>query len=327
MCSSGRWLVSAGIEPSTSRERRRGRVEADEEERAPRLDARGRKVLLLLLEAAHAVPLGRGLQPAVEAVGPAVVAAHQGLAVARAARDRAGAVAADVREGVDRAVLGAGDDERLVRHGAGEVVARKAHLLGVADELPGLREDPVLLEREHPRIAVPGRGDRRRERKVLLEIEVRDRQARLLLRGPGPCGRRRRGGRAARSRCGGARGTGRCAPRSSRAGCPGARRGPGSSSSVRSASWKRSTVHSIIETIISSSMSLRISPRSTPIRTNAAVPYGSWSRRNRLISCRRLQVRAVVAEQRDAVGDPVLAHQAVGPLEPVARASRRTRGP
>jgi len=47
---------------------------------------------------------------------------------------------------------------------------------------------------------------------------------------------------------------------------------PGSSSSVSWASWKRSTVQSSIDTIIAGSMSERTSPRSTPRRTNSAVP-------------------------------------------------------
>ncbi len=162
--------------------RRRG-VEAYEQKRSPRLHARRGQILLRLLETAHAVPLGRGQELSIQAVGPAVIAAHERLAVARSARDGAGAVAADVGKRMQGAVVGARHDQGLVRHRAGEVVAGERDLLGVTDELPGLRENPVLFALEDGRIAVPGRGDGLRRREVRIEGEI-DRHGYFSLRPP-----------------------------------------------------------------------------------------------------------------------------------------------
>src|SRR5205823_10373127 len=55
-------------------------------------------------------------------------------------RDRAGAVAADVRHRAEHAVGAADDEQRLLGDGRGEELPRLAHLLGAAGELPRLRE-------------------------------------------------------------------------------------------------------------------------------------------------------------------------------------------
>src|SRR6185295_15392594 len=166
----------------------------------------------------------------------------------------------------------------LVRDDAGEVVAGQRDLLAVAHELPGLREDAILLEREDVRIPIPRRRNRRGGREVLLERVPGGGRHGCSFRPPFAFG----AGAGFADRSAPVSGVAMALRRSSRNWAmraavfsgrfPWREKRPGSSSSVSSASWKRSTVHSIMETIISSSMSERTSPRSTPIRTKAAVP-------------------------------------------------------
>jgi hypothetical protein len=101
-----------------------------------------------------------------------VVAALQHGALALAVRDRTGAVAADVRERAQLAVIAADDEERLVGDLRGEVAARLRDLLRAPDELPGLGEDRPLLGLEHRGVEVPARRQRRRARKVRFELPV-----------------------------------------------------------------------------------------------------------------------------------------------------------
>src|SRR5262249_12142144 len=94
---------------------------------------------------------------AVERVGPAVIAALQNGAFPLPFRHRAGAVAADVGQRAQRAVVAADDEQRLAGQRGGEEVAHGAHLVGAPDELPRPREDVPLLAAQDRRIDVEAR--------------------------------------------------------------------------------------------------------------------------------------------------------------------------
>ena len=97
---------------------------------------------------------------AVELVGPAVVAALQGAAVAVLERDRVGAMPADVDEAVQLAVHVAGDHDGHVARLRDDVVAGARELLLGPDERPGAPEDALELEGVHRGVGVPARRDR-----------------------------------------------------------------------------------------------------------------------------------------------------------------------
>src|SRR6202167_1516728 len=99
---------------------------------------------------------------------------------------------------------------------------------------------------------------------------------------------------------------------------------PGSSSSVTIASWQRSIIQSIMDTIIRMSMSVGTSPRSMPNWTNSCVPYGCSRSRNSALCGRswrlapELQAGAVVSEQGHPVREPVVVDEVRGAGDPVA---------
>ena len=80
-------------------------------------------------------------------------------------RDEVRAVAADVLEPAQHAVLGAHDDDRHVPDAAGEVAPRLGDRRRAPDVLPGVREDPLALERvdlRDPSTTTRGASSRRR---------------------------------------------------------------------------------------------------------------------------------------------------------------------
>ena len=155
----GAQVVAAGLDlvwnrADPVRERFRVRVEVGEHEGPERVDPDGHKAEVGLVEVLGAFHLARGLQPAVEAVDPAVVTALQRLAVAASRHDLRRAVAAHVVETVQGAVLRACQQDRLVDDGRGLEVARSGELVDVSHQLPGAGEDSVLLLLENRRVAV-----------------------------------------------------------------------------------------------------------------------------------------------------------------------------
>ena len=71
-----------------------------------------------------------------------------------------------LREGADRVVLGAGDDDRLAVDGGGEVVADVRDAAGPPDALPLVGEHGLALERQE----LVGRVDLRRHRERLGHV-------------------------------------------------------------------------------------------------------------------------------------------------------------
>ena len=137
-------------------------VEVHEDEPAERLDACREQPQLGLVEIGDRAPLGHADQLAVEAVGPAVVEAADRLAaLARAVQQARAAVAADVAEGPQPAVVGAQHEHRLHAGRARQVVAGVRELGHVGHQLPGAGEDPLLLQLRQLGVAVEARVERR----------------------------------------------------------------------------------------------------------------------------------------------------------------------
>ena len=112
------------------------------------------------VEAGLAVRPRRTSQRAVEVVRPRVVRALQRLALARAVAEEGAAMPADVDERAQLTVTVADEDDGHIAGAARDERARLAQLAGVAGVLPGLPEDPLLLEAGYRRIDVPVPGDR-----------------------------------------------------------------------------------------------------------------------------------------------------------------------
>ena len=106
---------------------------------------------------------GTPISVAVEAVGPAVVEAADGLAaLARALEQARAAVPADVAEGAQLALVVAQHEHRLRARLGGQVRAGLRQLRHVRGELPGALEDPLALELEDLGVAVEPGWERRR---------------------------------------------------------------------------------------------------------------------------------------------------------------------
>ena len=136
--------------------------------RAPGVDLDRAQAESVAREVRLALGPRRGAERAVEPVRPRVVGALERLAPPGPADDRVAAVPADVDEGVQVAVAAAGDDDRDVAGGRGEVRAALGHLAGVVGVLPRATEDPFLLEPEDLCVGVPRPGEGRRPRRHRL---------------------------------------------------------------------------------------------------------------------------------------------------------------
>ena len=183
-------------------ERRQVGVERDEHEPGQRLDAERRQAHALAVERGEAARLGDGRELAVLAVRPAVVGAAQDLrARPGPVQDLHGAVAADVRERAQHAVVAAHDRDRLAGDvGGRERAGRRDDALG-ADEDPRAREDLVELGLVDLALDVGAR----RQRVALLvgdahraQLAMRSRGGRAHARGHGRCRRAAPAGRGRR---------------------------------------------------------------------------------------------------------------------------------
>src|SRR5208282_5775591 len=86
-------------------------IEVDEDELLPSFQPQRHHAHGAAVEELDAFDVGRADEAAIERVSPAVVAAAENIFAAAALRDRAGAVAADVAEGAQRALLVAHNDD------------------------------------------------------------------------------------------------------------------------------------------------------------------------------------------------------------------------
>ena len=96
-------------------------------------------------------------QGAVEAIGPVVIGADEAPRIAGALGHQHGAVLADRGHRLDLAAAGAGDHDRLIDDGGGEIVARRLHPVLATDAQPFVIEHRLLLEGVELRVGVAGR--------------------------------------------------------------------------------------------------------------------------------------------------------------------------
>ena len=134
-------------------------VDVREDERPPRAHLDGEERVIVRVEPRLALGARRPEEAAVQPIRPRVVGALQCLPVPRALHDDVAAVAADVDEAVEIAVLVPDKDDRDVAGLRGEVVAGLRHLGSYAGVLPRVLEDPLPLERENRAVRVPARGE------------------------------------------------------------------------------------------------------------------------------------------------------------------------
>lgn len=165
-------VVAVGCEPAVADDAfgdaRHQRVEIrgvsarGEHQALPHLHLQLRQAHRGEVEAFRRRHLRRRLQLAVEAVGPAVVAAAQGLGAASVAgRDWPGAVAADVVQHADRAVEVAHGEHRQAGEIGHHMVAGFGELANVRDQVPAAVEDRAAVQGDDARIGVAARRQRR----------------------------------------------------------------------------------------------------------------------------------------------------------------------
>jgi hypothetical protein len=112
------------------------------------------------IETGDVLRVARRLEVALEVVGPGVERADNHAQRALALEQDMAAVHAHIVEGVQTPSLGADDEDRLVEESCGDVVAGPFEVVQVADELPGLELDLLLLALEDRAVpvVVPGQG-------------------------------------------------------------------------------------------------------------------------------------------------------------------------
>src|SRR5260370_37342327 len=99
-------------------------IEIHEHQSHPFFRAHGKQTEILRTKFFDAFEFGSGDEAAVESIGPSVVSATKDFPRAATFSGRSRTMAADVVEGAQLAAAAADDDQRLCRHGGGEVVAR-----------------------------------------------------------------------------------------------------------------------------------------------------------------------------------------------------------
>ena len=165
------------------------RIEIDENEIFPGVDADRDEAVLRTIEIADALEFDHALEGAVDAVGPAVIRAAKlfGAAVGFG-DDGGGVVAADVVEGAELRVVAANDDDGLASDVSGEEFTIFADLIEAPGDLPAFSKYSRKLQFLNAGIAIPGR----RKRGGFLQrigwvVEVQD-FADALVHGAPRCG-------------------------------------------------------------------------------------------------------------------------------------------
>ena len=178
---------------------RRDGCQRDEDEAAPGHERGGVQADAGDIEIGRVAHFGGAAELAVEVVGPAVVAAAQRFCTASIAFGQwPGAVAADVVQRAQHAVLAMHQQQRHAGDLADDVIAHLGELRDMCEQLPATREHGLLFERECGGFDV----ERRRQRDGVVKCLRRERH------GIGAEGHRRAAAWMSRlswkSRCGGA---------------------------------------------------------------------------------------------------------------------------
>jgi len=145
-------------------------IEIDENEVGPFFDANRDEPEVFGIKIFDTIEFGGDEQSAVEAVGPAVVAAAEEFPVSAAGGGIAGAMPADVIKATENAIFAAGDEERLSDEVEGKVVAGARGLVRVADNLPGGGEEPGLFVFEGRGAEIQGCGQSGSARDVAIGV-------------------------------------------------------------------------------------------------------------------------------------------------------------
>ena len=145
-------------------------IEIDEDELLPDFERQRDHAHGAAVEELDAFNIRRADQTAIERVGPAMIAATKDIFAAAVLRDGAGAVAADVAEGAERAFFVPHNDDRFTSDIDGEegfrigdgafcAVLLPAENVESADELPGATEDAGFFSFENRGIDVELRSE------------------------------------------------------------------------------------------------------------------------------------------------------------------------
>ena len=128
----------------------------------PSIDVDGNETVFGVIEIAHPRKFWHALETTVQTIAPAVVRTAEDRSVAAGlGHDGGGVVAADVKEGPQRAFLAPYDDDRLSGDIGGQVVAGLGYLLHSAHNLPGATKDRLVLQGGDSVVGIPGSGDGR----------------------------------------------------------------------------------------------------------------------------------------------------------------------
>ena len=132
-------------------ERRSFACGVDENPAAPLFDPRRHQAVVIRIAAGQLARARRNFQAAVELVGPAVVGAAQRAGVGAGARleQLVAAVAADVEEAAQGAVIAAHEQDAVVADARGAVVARPGQIVGASQADPGRFVEAALLPGEN----------------------------------------------------------------------------------------------------------------------------------------------------------------------------------
>ena len=133
------------------------RIEIDEDERTKLLYLHRHEAEVGLVEDFDLIRAARGAQPAVEAVGPGMIGAGDDSRAPFALQQFVAPMPADVVEGAQIPLGVAHREHALALDVRGQIAARLAQFLHMAEELPGAVEDRPAIQLEEPRLAITGR--------------------------------------------------------------------------------------------------------------------------------------------------------------------------
>src|SRR5213082_541948 len=159
------------------------KIEIDKNELAPSFAAQRHHAHGGAIEKLDAIDVRRTNQAAVEGVGPAVVLAAQDIFAAATERDGARAMAADIAEAAEFALLVAYNDDRLadnihgketlgVGDGAPGSIYFAAALMKRSNELPSTLENPRFFNFQNRGVGVETRREGLRALDLLVHVEV-----------------------------------------------------------------------------------------------------------------------------------------------------------
>jgi len=141
-------------------QRRRRGIQIHKDEVEPFLNFHRHQSKIFGPEILDALDIGGADEPAIQAIGPAVIAAAEDFARAASFRRRPGSVAAHVVEAAELSIVAAHDQQRLTYQLSREIVARIRHLIFVSHNLPTAGEYLFFLVIECSGVGIKLGGQR-----------------------------------------------------------------------------------------------------------------------------------------------------------------------